>query len=1363
MSFTTQNSKSKSSADEEAFLLQMNSRSIKTNKISKTNKSSKPPIIESDIDAEELLLRDLQTKNSHKKNVKVESNKDKPITIDKSSIDEEAEFLASKQRSKKVIKPLILEPEKAESIPEKAESIPEITEDEYLASLTAVKFTSAKMSVSIDNYTEERCINGVSNQVSKPTVVMPVKRVAIDMTNIPTWSTDPEPIITMPSIDNGENDDDGESDDGESDEDESDEPITYGDFDYYSFKKVQGHIVQLSDTDKQTFLNNQRSRGNFDPVAVIDREKSKDLLLQQERERLVASVRGKSGTKVTLTNPDAIMKERRKQELLTKKALKKADKIQKSSSGAQKIKDKNSAKVINKELSADEQLIEFMLKNAHSIKSLSDLGNTTRKLSNMDNVLKALIKLFIVTIDDELKKHLYIEIDQIQSINNMSECADRRALIKFRKIFPRVDEINFCFEKRRDVMKPFSPLYIEPHTLEIFQRQAVSAIDNMTSVVIGAPTSSGKSLISQYLASKRNRTLVILPTQELVDQYAGTVRNRAYKTQTFTPIRHLSGEQIYSDRDWVMLIGTPVDVWRYIVLQKSDTISIDINEFDTIGKPSHKDYNISNTFDTREIEYVIIDELQQMNIGVQGNDNAQAIAMERIVTYFADKVFVMLSATIRNIDHVVKWLRYLKGDFGYLNPDVDTNPTTIGIVYDKRFINQEKRILNNNHMEIMSPLSALTVQLIADGRLQTTEMQFPAQQHLQLARNIMLHHDESTDLDPIVFFDGKSITLQTCKEYEDLMKSRMTNVAIMNPGAMQHILNEYIMQPTQLEKLSIPELYTLLKEMQHNDMMNTIAFIFDTALCRKTCYDLLTYMQTEELKKYPFWYTYRELQNAHTDAMYVSLKSVETAKFSKTNEDSGSSAEQAEDKSEFIISNALNRFKSDIDRKIEVEITKWNQLIFIIKQNEQSTLDIENLAIYEFRIEHYGRERQRYMAMMTLSKVNEYAPHPDYTFGKHTISVDTMRMIKHTIQPPPKKVQGRKAKAKAALTKVRPGFRTPMEYKDPFMLCIERGFSFYTRELKELDERFQGIIQLLLIECGVQLIFSDASLAYGVNLPLRSVLFYNPEFEEKGHIILSRILAHQAGGRSGRRGLDTTGYIVYAGIDYSNLILGEYLDILGVGAIDQYVMAPVLFNSKFCPSKLCKVPLHDFNSNDTLIIMKEKEAIIKKRMINDFRELKSEFQGQSAMHIYRLLECVSNAIEIQDFCMFLALQSFEGKILHKYDFVTAISSLVFPMDHDEGGTFINTQITNIFNTFVTRTQEEKGKLIIHGYSSKITDCYKSNVIDEINMSNMLMKIKIVKEVIRILFSNNQKLTTQWVYDAKQIYIDLNNLVFKHTI
>ena len=117
---------------------------------------------------------------------------------------------------------------------------------------------------------------------------------------------------------------------------------------------------------------------------------------------------------------------------------------------------------------------------------------------------------------------------------------------------------------------------------------------------------------------------------------------------------------------------------------------------------------------------------------------------------------------------------------------------------------------------------------------------------------------------------------------------------------------------------------------------------------------------------------------------------------------------------------------------------------------------------------------------------------------------------------------------------------------------------------------------------------------------------------------------------------------------------------------------------------------------------------------------------------------------------------FEGRILSKYDFTIAISSLVFINDNDDKGQFINSQITDIFEIF------KKDKLIHHGYSSLISDCYKRNVIEH-NMSTTISKIKVVKEVIRILFSNNQLLTTQWVITAKQVYIDLNNLVFKYTI
>ena len=1395
------NTPSSMNTEEELLLLQMNSNRFKSTKVAKAVRKDDNKQKDDDKMTEEMLLLDMQRKAipnvvkkpkprvidttemedeealllAMSKNIVKKIKPIKPIKIDTTEIEDE-EALLSAMSDKKLKKADVVQDvmqDVMQDVVQETVPIVEITEEEYLAKLSSVKQATEKMTVNINGATNERRVNGKSNQ--KSTVRMPTRAQDIDLSNLPKWDEG--------DSDSGEDEDENKGEDKDEDEDEDsknvdeyndeyddcDDDIVYGEFGKYIFKMVKGYVITLTDTEKQTFLSNQRSRGNFDPVEVINREKTTLEREQVEHDKLVQSLRGKADTKSTLTNPVAIERERLKQEMLTKKALKKAAKIEKTSNGAQKIKNKISAKTVIKELTEDEKMIANMMDNVHTIKSLEDMSKVTRKLSNMENILKALTKLFMVTTCEDLKKHLYIEISQIKPIMDMEEGSTRRALIKFRTVFSREEEINFCFDKRRNYMKPFSPLYIIPHVLEEFQREAVRAIDNGTSVVIGAPTSSGKSLISQYLASKNKRTLVILPTQELVDQYAGTVRNRPYKTLPHTPIKHLSGEQVYTDSDWVMLIGTPVDVWRYITLEKSNDIAINLNmdTFNTIGTIDHSQFDESKTFNTDIIEYVIIDELQQMNDGVDGTDNTQAVAMERIATYFADKVFVILSATIRNIDHVTKWFRYLKNDFGYQSTN-DLNPTVIGIMYDKRFINQEKKVLNNGRMETMSPLSALTVKLIANGRLMATEMQFPAQQHLQLARNIIANHPTSIDLEPITFFDGKSITLQTCKEYEDIMKRRMTEIAIEDPEAMQHILDAYVMRPNDLEKLDIPELYTLLKEMQKNDMMNTIVFIFDTSLCRKTCYDLLNYMKTEELNRYPLWYTYRELQNSHAEALNTSLRNLEKAKFSKC--DDGTAVNQKEDKAESLANLALYSFIDDVCKKISTEIAKWQELVDTINgQLTQSDHDIKNLELYQFRIKHYSRESDRYKSLSSLSGVNHYAPHPDYTFAKYTITEDIMRLVKHTIRPPRKKIKGRKAQLKAALEKkiaaqknLPTKFRTPIDYKDPFMLCIERGFSFYTRELKELDERFQGIIQMLLLECGVQVLFNDGSLSVGVNLPLRTVLFYNPEYEDKGYITLSRILAHQAGGRSGRRGLDTTGYIVYAGINYSNLILGEYLDIVGVGAIDRYVTTPLLFNSKFCVSKLCKISLSAFNDADSRTTLLEKESAIRLQMINDFNTLEVEFRGQSPMHIYRLRECVSNAIDIQDFCMFLTLQSFEGKILHKYDFVIAIASLIFIEDYDNSGTFVNTQVTGMLDSFCESSME-KGKIVYHGYSSKITDCYKSNVIEQHNMSQMLRKIKIVKEVIRILYSNNQLLTTQWVIDAEKICIDLNNLVFKYTI
>ena len=62
------------------------------------------------------------------------------------------------------------------------------------------------------------------------------------------------------------------------------------------------------------------------------------------------------------------------------------------------------------------------------------------------------------------------------------------------------------------------------------------------------------------------------------------------------------------------------------------------------------------------------------------------------------------------------------------------------------------------------------------------------------------------------------------------------------------------------------------------------------------------------------------------------------------------------------------------------------------------------------------------------------------------------------------------------------------------------------------------------------MVFSDHSLAYGVNMPFRTCAFCGQMGD-----LLTPLMAQQMGGRAGRRGLDTQGNLAYLGMPVNQI------------------------------------------------------------------------------------------------------------------------------------------------------------------------------------------------------------------------------------
>lgn len=109
------------------------------------------------------------------------------------------------------------------------------------------------------------------------------------------------------------------------------------------------------------------------------------------------------------------------------------------------------------------------------------------------------------------------------------------------------------------------------------------------------------------------------------------------------------------------------------------------------------------------------------------------------------------------------------------------------------------------------------------------------------------------------------------------------------------------------------------------------------------------------------------------------------------------------------------------------------------------------------------------------------------------------------------------------------------------MRGLRRGIGLYIKEVS--FPSYRRFVQKLASAGKLGVVISDDSLAFGVNMPFRTCIFCG---EMNG--LLNPLMAQQMAGRAGRRGLDTQGNIVYVGSRPSfirELMIGKVAKIQG--------------------------------------------------------------------------------------------------------------------------------------------------------------------------------------------------------------------------
>lgn len=164
-------------------------------------------------------------------------------------------------------------------------------------------------------------------------------------------------------------------------------------------------------------------------------------------------------------------------------------------------------------------------------------------------------------------------------------------------------------------------------TLDPFQEQSIKAIEDNNSVVVSAPTGSGKTLIADFIIEKH--------------------KNDAKRIIYTAPIKALSNQKYrdfskdYGEEKVGLMTGD-------IVINPDAKILIMTTEI-------YRNMVVSNDAEVKDVAYVIFDEIHFIN------DIERGYVWEESIIYSPETVrFLCLSATIPNAEEFARWIQAIK-------------------------------------------------------------------------------------------------------------------------------------------------------------------------------------------------------------------------------------------------------------------------------------------------------------------------------------------------------------------------------------------------------------------------------------------------------------------------------------------------------------------------------------------------------------------------------------------------------------------------------------------------------------------------------------------------------------------------------
>lgn len=384
---------------------------------------------------------------------------------------------------------------------------------------------------------------------------------------------------------------------------------------------------------------------------------------------------------------------------------------------------------------------------------------------------------------------------------------------KYMKLTKRLDKKlsdcdvkSYLMKECSDLLPPLNFWDKGEYTLDGWQKNVIDLIKKKESVIVRAPTSSGKTFVAMATGILHNKILYVCPAKPVAFQVGANFNKMGYRVHYLVEnMGHLS-----YNKDTNIFIGIPDTIEQYLPRIYTD------------------------------FDYAVFDEIHNVNDMIQ---------YENIIKLLKCS-FLALSATIENIS-------FLRDIFMKIHSEKKIEY----IEYNKRFINIQRWIYDER-LSSLHPLacfdddfhSIINIPFTPKDLVDTYDTIYDIFEKDDL-------EDEIEYLSPDNYFkDDKLLTLDDTKDYENFLKDELIKIQEKYPNHMKSLVEKYQKKECVSKDNNIIQLF---KDCKKQDLLPMLYFHTREEEAKEIFLNLYSDLKREETEAYPYHYDILKKKNEY--------------------------------------------------------------------------------------------------------------------------------------------------------------------------------------------------------------------------------------------------------------------------------------------------------------------------------------------------------------------------------------------------------------------------------------------------------------------------------------------------------------------